>query len=355
MTNNKILIQNIYYMLAYSFRVLTQSNYSKIATEDFENIHNLFTAILSKGVTQQIKQGLHKEYVGFSEDLSVLRGKLNMPDTIRNRIQNKQKLACDFDELTEDNIFNQILKLTMLSLIRNKNVNSEYKSELKKALLFFENVSDITAGSVNWKTLRYQRNNQSYKMLMNICYLLLSGKLLSTQSGNANLATFLDDQQMHALYENFIREYYRYHYAPAVSVSAAFVDWDVPPDSEGIAFLPNMRTDVTLQAGNRTLIIDAKYYSQTMQHHFDATSFRSAHLYQVYTYVKNFDKNHTGNVSGLLLYAHTTETIQPENNHYVIGGNTIGLTTLDLNCDFAIIKEQLDCIIKEYLIDVIES
>ena len=171
MANPNVLIKNIYHMLAYAFRVLKQSNYSQVATEDFENIHNLLAAILSKGISQQLKQGLYREYIDKYDDLSVLRGKLNIQGTIKNRVQNKQRLSCEFDELSEDNIFNQILKLTATILIKNRNVDSEYKSELKKSLLYFGNVSDISVSQIKWSTLRFQRNNQSYKMLMNICYL----------------------------------------------------------------------------------------------------------------------------------------------------------------------------------------
>ena len=331
-------------MLAYAFRVLKQSNYSQVATEEFENIHNLFAAILSKGISQQLKQGLYREYVDKYDELTVLRGKLNIQGTIKNRVQNKQRLSCEFDELSEDNIFNQILKLTATILIKNRNVDSEYKSELKKSLLYFGDVSDISVSLIKWSTLRFQRNNQSYKMLMNICYLVIDGLLLSTQSGEYNMATFIDDRHMHSLYESFIREYYRYHYGNEVSVSASFVDWDVPEGSEGIELLPKMKTDITLQKGEKTLIIDAKYYGHTMQHHFDSNTFHSANMYQIFTYVKNFDKEQTGNISGMLLYARTNEAILPGND-YVIGGNKISVKTLNLNCDFEIIKEQLNTII----------
>lgn len=331
-------------MLAYAFRVLKQSNYSQVATEDFENIHNLLAAILSKGISQQLKQGLYREYVDKYDELTVFRGKLNIQGTIKNRVQNKQRISCEFDELSEDNIFNQILKLTATILIKNRNIDSEYKSELKKSMLYFGNISDISVSLIKWSTLRFQRNNQSYKMLMNICYLVIDGLLLSTQSGEYNMATFIDDQHMHSLYESFIREYYRYHYGDEVSISASFVDWDVPEGSEDIELLPKMKTDITLQKGEKTLIIDAKYYSHTMQHHFDSNTFHSANMYQIFTYVKNFDKEQTGNVSGMLLYARTNEAIQPDND-YVIGGNKISVKTLNLNCEFEIIKEQLNTVI----------
>ena len=105
-----------------------------------------------------------------------------------------------------------------------------------------------------------------------------------------------------------------------------------------------MKTDIILQKSDKTLIIDTKYYSHTMQHHFESNTFYSANMYQIFTYVKNFDKEQNGNVSGILLYARTNEAIQPDND-YVIGGNKISVKTLDLNCDFEIIKGQLDNII----------
>ena len=72
-------------MLSYAFTVLGQGDYEEIATEDFENIHNLFAAILSKGINRQLKQGLYREYLNRKEDVVGARGKINMSETIRNR------------------------------------------------------------------------------------------------------------------------------------------------------------------------------------------------------------------------------------------------------------------------------
>ena len=41
-----ILISNIYYMLTYAFQVLKQSNYDNVSSESFDNVHDLFSAIL---------------------------------------------------------------------------------------------------------------------------------------------------------------------------------------------------------------------------------------------------------------------------------------------------------------------
>lgn len=139
MINNKgIYIKNVYYMLTYAFRALRQQSYEKIASEDFENIQELFAEILSKGVSRQLKQGLYREYISFSEDLMVLRGKLNIYKTIKNKMIKKQQLNCEYDELSENNVFNQIIKTTLQILVKSSNVKVQYKAEVEKDFGLFQ-------------------------------------------------------------------------------------------------------------------------------------------------------------------------------------------------------------------------
>ena len=141
--DKSIIIKNIYYMLSYAFTTLNQGGYEDVATEEFENIHNLFAAILAKGISRQLKQGLYREYLNRKEDVAVVRGKIDMPGTIQNRLARKRALTCEYDELSENNLLNQILKTTVMLLLRHTRVDQEYKSDLKKEMLFFSNVDTI--------------------------------------------------------------------------------------------------------------------------------------------------------------------------------------------------------------------
>ena len=332
-------------MLTYAFQILRQSNYDDIAAEDFENIHDMFAAILGKGVAQQLKHGLYREYVNKSDNLTTLRGKLDIQGTIKNKLQHRQKLYCDFDELSENNLMNQVIKTTMTLLIKQGNVKIENKSVMKKELLFFDSVDYIEPSEIKWDRIQYQRNNQSYKMLLNICRLVIEGLLLSTEQGMIKMATFLDDQRMSHLYEKFILEYFRYHH-PELRANPEQVQWNLDDDND--MWLPNMITDITLKSKDgRVLILDAKYYGQQMQSNFDVQTYRNANLYQIFTYIKNWDKAQTGKVSGMLLYAKTSEEFQPA-NQFSMGGNKIAVGSLDLNLPFNEIASQLEKIVTEY-------
>lgn len=351
MTKDKsIFIKNIYYMLSYAFTTLQQSVDDKIATEKFENIHNLLAAILSKGIGRQLKQGLYREYLNRKEDLPVMRGKIDMSGTIKNKIERKQRLTCEYDELSENNLLNQILKMTVMLLIRHAEVDSEYKDELKKEMLFFSNVDEIEPVGIRWSSIRFQRNNQSYRVLLSICQIVIEGMLLTTDDGEYKLASFVDDQRMNRLYEKFILEYYIKEH-PELKASASQIPWAL---DDGVGtLLPIMQSDIMLEnkSGETVLIIDAKYYTHTLaENRFNARMLYSGNLYQIFTYVKNKDYemgNGEHSVSGMLLYAKTDENLQPDNSYHM-SGNKISVCTLDLNLEFSEIAKQLDDIAAEH-------
>ena len=64
--------------------------------------------------------------------------------------------------------------------------------------------------------------------------------------------------------------------------------------------------------------------------------------------VKNKDKENTGNVSGLLLYAKTDEVLTP-NQDYSLSGNKISVKSLDLGLNFDGIAQQLNSIAYDFI------
>ena len=347
-----VFVKNIYYMLSYAFTTLRQESFENIAKEEFDNIHNLFSAILAKGIGLQLKQGLYLEYLNRKEDLTVMRGKIEMPGTIRNKIARKQVLTCEYDELSENNQLNQILKTTVMILLRHPQVKATYKDELKKETLFFSNVDTIEPTSIRWQAIRFHRNNNTYRMLIGLCQLILEGMLLSTDQGTYRLASFVDEQHMFRLYEKFILEYYSKEY-PALKARASEIPWAL---DDGVAtMLPKMQSDITLSNGDKTLNIDAKFWAHSTQIKYDQHTIHSINLYQIYTYVKNKDASlgeRPHEVAGMLLYAKTDETMQPD-AEYRMSGNKISVKTLDLNCEFHVIRTQLNTIAKKYFGEVV--
>jgi 5-methylcytosine-specific restriction enzyme subunit McrC len=211
-------------MLSYAFTTLNFSNYDEVAKEDFDNIHNLFAAILAKGIGQQLKQGLYREYLNHTEDMPVMRGKIDITGTIKNKFARKHLLSCDYDDLSENILLNQILKTTVFILLRHGKVEPEYKDALKKEMLFFANTDTVEPSAIKWSSIRFSRNNHAYRMLVFLCQLVLEGMLITTEKGEYRLASFVDEQRMSRLYEKFILEYYSKEY-PMIRVTSSQIPW----------------------------------------------------------------------------------------------------------------------------------
>ena len=336
-----IRVRNLFHMLAYAFSALTEQGYRSVATEDFDNAAELCAAILERGLSLQLKRGLGQEYVNRTEARSSLRGAIKVTESVKSQAIWRRQLVCSYDEFSVDTTMNRVIKATVALLVRS-DISRARKKSLKKLMVYFANVREIDLHAVDWN-MRYDRNNRTYRMLMAVCWLVVKGLLQTQSDGSVRMMDFFDEQRMSRLYEKFILEYYRREH-PRLRASASFVEWALDDGmSEG---LPAMRSDITLSARGRVLIIDAKYYKSTMQSNFDKKTVHSGNLYQIFAYVKNKQAvleraGESVEVSGMLLYAATDEEVQPDVT-YRMSGNQIGVRTLDLDRPFEEIRAQLD-------------
>lgn len=340
-----IPVQNVYYMLAYVFQVLNEDGYRNVATEQFNNVAELCAAILTKGVSLQLKRGLGRDYISETETLSGLRGKIDITESIKTQTMLRRQMVCTYDEFSVNTYMNRIIKTTMLKLL-HADIDKARKKEIRKLLVFFDEVQELDVHTINWSQ-QYSRNNKTYRMLVSICYLVLKGLLQTTTDGSTKLMQLVDEQRMCRLYEKFILEYYRKEH-PEITANASQIPWQLDDDFSDM--LPVMQTDIMLSQGAKVLIIDAKYYEHTTQTQYDKNTLHSNNLYQIFTYVKNKEyelREEQHEVAGMLLYAKTEEEIQPDQK-YKMSGNRISVRTLDLNLDFSEIRKQLDGIVEEY-------
>lgn len=343
-TNNNIPIHNIYYMLAYAFRDFRINMFEDICGENFEDTHNLFAEILIRCVSSQLKHGLYKTYVSQEGALPVIRGRIDMFKTHVIQQSNPYRVFCIYDELSVNNPYNQVIKTTFQYLAKCSDVDENRKQMIRQLIRFFTLIDPIDMASVRIEQFRFDRNNQNYQFLIYICLFIFKELLMTTDEGSYKLRTLSEDQ-MARLFEKFVLEYYRRHH-PDTKPCAAQIKWDIIKEESTTNILPSMQTDIMLSIGDRTLIIDTKYYSHTLQSNYNKETIHSNNLYQIFTYVKNCDAGNTGKVDGMLLYAKTENTPLLNDSKILSGGNVIYFRTIDLNRDFKEIANQLDSIIK---------
>lgn len=341
MIDRTIAIRNVYVMMAYAFGAMRGESATQVSTESFDHLHDLLAEILVRGVGAQVKRGLHHDYATRSEELTTVRGRIDVTRTAAQRSTTRGRLACVFDEYLPDTPHNQALKAVIILLIRHGSVARTRRDALRRLLPYLDAVTSVSAGAIRWRRLTYHRANSAYRLLLGVCELVIRGLLPREDPGDMRLGSWFNEDAMSSLYERFIRQYYAVHHAQ-LSPGARIVAWDLDPGSESVGQLPQMRTDVSLRHGDRMLIIDAKYYKDATQTGpYGKATARSAHLYQILAYVKNADVHRNGSVSGLLLYARTDAEVQPDVD-VVIQGNRVGARTLDLNRPWEDLAGQLE-------------
>jgi len=359
-------IQNIYYMLAYSLTGLMPREYANITTEEYDDALEFLSELLIQGISAQLKRGLGRAYVPTENALFSPRGKMLITESVKRNTMMRKQLYCSFDEYSPDYYLNRIVKSTVMMLLGSE-LSTRRKKALKKLMLYFGEVQIIDLHSINWN-YRFNRNNQTYQLLVSTCYLLIHDLLQSTTDGKTRIMHYWNPDRTNLIYQNFLREYYHREY-PELTVSAPKVKWQLDDDMD--LLLPEMRTDMVLKYGKKSLIIDAKYYGDILskyefktgdslpdyepvpakEKYYDGFKLRSENMYQMFTYVKNYElqmreKEEGHIISGMLLYARTEEKYQPAHT-YRMSGNTITAASLDLNCSFRDIQIQMDEILQK--------
>lgn len=345
--SSKIPIKNIYYMLCYAWNVLEQSDNIILGSEKFDNIYNLFAKIYINGTSSLIKRGFNRYYIQENKEILTLKGKINISDSIKTQTSHNGSLICQFDEFSKDIKLNQIIKTTINILIKSPHLDADLRNKLLKIRLHFLDIQNIELSKSLFSSLRYNRNNYHYRMLINVSELIYQGLITNKDGNEISFSDFVRDNQMAKLYEKFVLNFYRNHLNETIyTIHSPKLKWNLDEEvsAEDLSLLPEMRTDIVIEnkANNTQLIIDTKYYAQTLvsSNWSDIEKIRTSHLFQILAYVNNSD--FLGDIKGLLLYP----TIEKEiNAKFSLGGKCIGVRTLNLDADWNDITDRLMSVI----------
>ncbi len=309
-------------MLTYAFKILRQQSFDSLLSENFADVYDMFAEIILKALSRQIKHGLYKEHIITKQSNSILNNSIN-------------------DNFTENNIYNQIIKTTVTALLQQDNVLQIRKNGLKKILINFKDISTIQPSAINWRRLHFCRRDLNYDLMLNISYFVLDSLQLEYTDGSFQVTSFFDEKNMEKLFEKFVREYFRTNFR--FNANSKSIRWNLGDNNES-RFSPKMQSDIILKKDDKTLIIDTRFYSTVLKkYYYDLSSIRSADMYQIFTYIKNFEDLKPGKLSGMLLYAKVDDSVYPDDK-FEFCGNYFYVRTIDLNKDFVYIKQQLNSI-----------
>ena len=182
--------------------------------------------------------------------------------------------------------------------------------------------------------------------MLSVCRLIHEQLLIDEKSGEAQFTDF-SEERMEKLYEDFVIEFFRREQSCyRVNQNGRRIDWaDEGTLDHHRSKLPQMEADVILEAPNRRIIMDAKYYKETLGGRVGG-KLHSNNLYQLLAYVRNREVTAEPGVKheGILLYPTVNESVEVD---VCLEGYSIRARSINLAQNWRNIHQDMLDLVKE--------
>ncbi len=162
-----------------------------------EILIRLFAGML----TEAVRRGIPRRYIGHEENLGVLRGRLDATRQFTRLAASPQILACRYDALSPDIVLNQIMKAAVLRLLTLAR-SAEARRALRELAFVYADVATVSVEALRFDAVVLDRTNSRWRDLLVLTRLLLQGRFQTTSGGGT--AGFSLLFPMHELFEEYV-------------------------------------------------------------------------------------------------------------------------------------------------------
>lgn len=343
----RIPIANLYYMLCYAWDMLEFLDKKDAAAEKVTNPADLLGFILAESTRQLMRRGLARSYVEHQEEMRGVKGKIAFSETLQKVLHRSGRTICITDEYSADILVNQILKSTLNSLAKVKDVSSRVKEDLQQLEDQLYGVSVRTLSSADFQRVHIHRLNRHYSVPLKICDLIWQQLIPSDESGRFAFEEFeRDEVKMRHVFERFVRNFYRHEMQGRCEVNSEQYRWFVSAENDlDISFLPIMKTDASIKSDEDFVVVETKFIPDTfLTRRQGKDKIRSNHLYQLMSYLQNISLVRGIVPRGILLYPEVDHALSLK---YVIWGFDVRVFTIDLGQEWENIRKDLLALLKK--------
>lgn len=271
-----------------------------------ENLLEILIRLFSKKLFAALRQGMPRKYIGHQDDVPALRGRLDVVRQFTVLAACPQRLACRFDELSQNFALNQIMKAAIVRLLAIS-TNVENQRRLTELAFAYEDVATLPVRSLRWDEVFLDRTNVGWSDLLRFARLLLQDRFQSTTTGAVEGFSLLFE--MNKLFEEFVGRVLR----STLRETDLRVHLQGP---QGYALVDQQsgarrfitRPDIVVcRNGRPVLVIDTKWKRLKGAIEDPKRGVGQADIYQMMAYAHVYDCNRL-----MLLYPHHHELAEEE-------------------------------------------
>ena len=163
---------------------------------------DIFILHFCEQLRAQLTRGMIRKYVRREKNLDVLRGKLKIGEHFKRNLAHRERLFCQYDELSADNAYNQILKHTLGTMLKRAK-GSRALQQVSELVARFEPISDFaTDAAAAVDSLSFDRMTERYEQIFKQCGFFLRGFYPGVTTGKTDCLALLFD--MNRLFEAYV-------------------------------------------------------------------------------------------------------------------------------------------------------
>ena len=199
---------NLFFMLSFlkSEKEFLCDKETPIEIKEGANFFDIIGRMFLNELEEIVKKGLLKKYVKKHENIGFLKGKLYIKGQIHNNIKNKPKFSCIYDDLTVNNLENQIVLRALTLLIPMIRFNMDIFKDLKShEYILKDSIELVDVSPSDCDKIHFSRLNEYYSTIIQFSKLIIEENFIrSVNKGKSRGFNFVVN--MNKVYEDFITE-----------------------------------------------------------------------------------------------------------------------------------------------------
>lgn len=269
-----------------------------------------------------IRSGLKSQYVDKQENLNFLKGKIVNSLNIKYNHSNNARFYCAFDQFSENMVYNQLIKSTLLKL--NRISKSHYnRTSILQLLHHFDSVNESTDFISDFR--KVSGNNRlflNYEQAISWSEVFLMNKSFTNFSGNSkNMAILFPMERIFEDYIGYLIKTYANGHEIKTQDKSYFL---VSNHKDKNKFRLKPDIVATNEDNNEQVIFDTKWKLLDESQEKKNYNISQSDMYQLYAYGKKYDlKNGFPTEPKLVLLYPSNPNFQKPLDNFIYEGELI--------------------------------
>ena len=235
-------------------------------------------------VNKLLKKGIRSDYVTQENNMSVLKGKLMLPQHIRSNVVMKHRMYIQYDEYLPDRAENRLIRsaLTIIGAASRLAANQRLCREL---MFTFDEVPMSQDYKADFSMCRNDRAMVHYQHVMEWCQLILNHRSPVSSKGDTNSISILFP--MERIFEDYV----------AARLKQSFPEYQVRSQSTGKSLAEHkgkqvfaLRPDLVIGShGGCLCVADTKWKRIDQNDRGNKYGISQSDMYQLYAYARKYN------------------------------------------------------------------